>query len=54
MTVGELLNNYPHEDIINAIDDIVKLYNAEGVMGNKIKQLNKHKENINAISKKKT
>jgi hypothetical protein len=54
MTVGELLKSYTPEDINNAIDGIVKLYNAEGVMGNKIKQLNKHKENINAIGKKKT
>jgi len=54
MTVGELLKSYTPEDINNAIDDIVKLYNAEGVMGNKIKQLNKHKENINATSKKKS
>jgi hypothetical protein len=28
MTVGELLKSYTPEDINNAIDDIVKLYNA--------------------------
>ena len=55
MTVSELLQNYSYDDILDAVENIAKLHQAEVCMAEKItpKQLKKGQE-YNASSKKKT
>ena len=51
MAIGELLNNYTSDDIVEALNEIMQLNTSEGVMGLKIIKNERIKH---AIGKKKS
>ena len=51
MAIGELLNNYTSDDIVEALNEIMQLNTSEGVMGLKIIKNERIKH---AICKKKS